>query len=233
MTDTVAYTPAQAVALMADRVRQLADSPPVDELLQRALELAIETVPGCEEAGISLVRKSQIETPASVGSLAAKCDRLQQELGDGPCIAALAEADLVRIDEMLGEERWPDFAARAAALGVHSLLAVRMATPRDRECALNLYATTPRAFDRDSELLATAYATHVGMLLATQDKEANLRAAIRSRESIGQAMGILMERHRITASEAFDLIVHASQHTNVKLREIAEELVQTGALPRG
>src|SRR5689334_17002574 len=66
MTDTVAYTPAQAVALMADRVRQLADSPPVDELLQRALELAVELVPGCEEAGISLVRKNQIETPASV-----------------------------------------------------------------------------------------------------------------------------------------------------------------------
>jgi hypothetical protein len=116
---------------------------------------------------------------------------------------------------------------------VHSLLAVRMATPRDRLAALNLYATVPGAFDRDSELLATAYATHVGMLLAAQDKEANLRAAIRSRESIGQAMGILMERHRITASQAFDLIVHASQNTNVKLRDIAEELVRTGALPQG
>jgi hypothetical protein len=231
MTDTMAYTPAQAVALMADRVRHLADHPPADELLQRALELAIETVPGCEEAGISVMVHRRIETPASVGALAAACDTLQEELGSGPCIDALAHADLVRVDDMTADDRWPGFAERAARLGVHSLLAVRMATPRDRLAALNLYATVPGAFDRDSELLATAYATHVGMLLAAQDKEANLRAAIRSRESIGQAMGILMERHRITASQAFDLIVHASQSTNIKLRDIAEELVRTGALP--
>jgi hypothetical protein len=177
------------------------------------------------------MRHRRIQTPASVGALAAACDTLQEELGTGPCIEALAEADTVRVDDMAVEDRWPDFAKRAARLGIGSLLAVRMATPRDRLAALNLYATVPGAFDRDSELLAAAYATHVGMLLAAQDKEANLRAAIRSRESIGQAMGILMERHRITASQAFDLIVHASQNTNVKLRDIAEELVQTGALP--
>jgi hypothetical protein len=231
MTDTVAFTPAQAVAMMADRVRQLADSPPMDELLQRALELAIDTVPGCEEAGVSMARKNRIETPASVGSLAAACDRLQEALGDGPCIETLVDADLVRIDDMASEDRWPDFARQAERLGICSLLAVRMATARDRVAALNLYATTPRAFDRESELLASAYATHVGMLLAMQEREANLRAAIRSRETIGQAMGILMERHRITASQAFDLIVHVSQSTNVKLREIADELVRTGALP--
>jgi hypothetical protein len=214
-------------------VRQLADSPPVDELLQRALELAIEMVPGCEEAGISMARKNRIETPASAGSLAAACDRLQEELGSGPCIEALADSDLVRIDDMTRDDRWPEFAAGAARLGVCSLLAVRMATARDRVAALNLYATTPGAFDRESDLLATAYATHVGMLLAMQEREANLRAAIRSRETIGQAMGILMERHRITAGQAFDLIVHVSQSTNVKLREVADELVRTGALPGG
>jgi hypothetical protein len=208
----------------------LAD-PPADETLERALEMAIATVPGCEEAGISLVRNGRVETPASVGSLAAACDRLQEDLGNGPCISALADAEAVRIDDMAGEDRWPQFAARAAELGVGSLLAVRLRTPRDHIGALNLYATAPQAFDRESELLATAYAIHVGIMLATQDKENNLRAAIRSREVIGQAMGILMERHRITASQAFDLIVHVSQNTNVKLRAIAEELVKTGALP--
>jgi AmiR/NasT family two-component response regulator len=71
----------------------------------------------------------------------------------------------------------------------------------------------------------------VSLALSALDRENNLRRALESREVIGQAMGILMERHRITASQAFDVMVHASQRTNVKLRVIADELVRTGTLP--
>ncbi len=94
-----------------------------------------------------------------------------------------------------------------------------------------MYSTEPDAFTAESEAMAVGYAAHVSLALSALDREANLRRAMKSREFIGQAMGILMERHRVTASQAFDVMVHASQRTNVKLRSIAEELVRTGSLP--
>ena len=180
---------------------------------------------------ISLQRGRRVETPASVGPLAAGCDRLQEQLGSGPCISALREADVVRIDDILLDERWPDFAEGAAQLGLRSMFACRLTTTRDVFGALNLYSTEPGAFNSESEALALGYATHVGLALSALDKENNLRKAMDTREVIGQAMGILIERHRITASQAFDLMVQVSQRTNVKLRAIAEELVRTGDLP--
>jgi AmiR/NasT family two-component response regulator len=94
-----------------------------------------------------------------------------------------------------------------------------------------MYATTANAFTAESEAMAVGYAAHVSLALSALDRESNLRRALESREVIGQAMGILMERHRITASQAFDVMVHASQRSNVKLRVIADELVRTGSLP--
>jgi AmiR/NasT family two-component response regulator len=111
------------------------------------------------------------------------------------------------------------------------MLACRLATQRDKLGALNLYSTEAGAFSAESEAMAIGYAAHVSLALSALDREANLRRALKSREIIGQAMGILMERHRITASQAFDVMVHASQRTNVKLRVIADELVRTGTLP--
>jgi GAF domain-containing protein len=209
----------EAVSMLADFAIGMADAPTLEDALQRALELAIDIVPGCQQAGISLQRGKRVETPASVGPLAAAC------------ITALRNADVVRIDDVLTDERWPDFAEGAAQLGLRSMFACRLTTTRDVLGALNLYSTSAGAFDSGSEQLALGYATHVGLALSGIDKERNLRKAMDSREVIGQAMGILMERHRITASQAFDLMVHVSQRSNVKLRAIAEELVQTGNLP--
>lgn len=224
---------AQAVAELAELARDLAGAAPLEEMLQRALEFAIEFVPGCEQAGISLVRNGKVvETTASVGALAEACDALEEELGQGPCVSAGIEAaPTVRIEDTRADKRWPRFAARAAELGVRSLLACQLATPRDRLGSLNLYSTRAHGFTPNSELIAAAYATHVGLALGALDKEDNLRAALQSREVIGQAMGILMERHRITATQAFDLMVLVSQRSHVKLREIADELTRTGTLP--
>lgn len=231
MVQSKSASPAEAVQMLAEFASDMADAPTLQDALQRALDLAIDIVPGCEQAGISLQRGKRVETPASVGPLASACDRLQEHLGRGPCITALREADTVRIDDVLSDNRWPDFAEGAAQLGLRSMFACRLATPRDVLGALNLYSTEPNAFGDESENLALGYATHVGLALSAIDKERNLRRAMESREVIGQAMGILMERHRVTASQAFDLMVHVSQRTNVKLRAIAERLVETGTLP--
>ncbi len=226
-------SPAQAAAELAELARALADAAPLQDILQRALEFAVEFVPGCEEAGVSLVRRGKtVETPVTTGTMATECDQLQEELGEGPCVSAgLDTESTLRIEDMDTELRWPHFAPRAAELGVRSMLACQLATPRDRLGSLNLYSTRAHAFAADSELIGAAYATHVGLALGALDKEQNLRAALQSRELIGQAMGILMERHHVTATQAFDLMVLVSQRSHVKLRDIAEELTRTGALP--
>jgi hypothetical protein len=223
----------EPAARLADLAAQLAAAPPTDVSLQAALECAIDVVPGCEQAGVSLrLKGAKLTTPASVGPLAAACDELQEQLREGPCITSLAEQTTVRVDDIAYEgQEWPRFAEAAARLGLRSLLACQLATARDRLGALNLYSTQPRAFGEQSEVLALAYATHVGVALAAAEREANLRTALASREAIGQAIGILIERHRFTATQAFDLMVHISQRRHVRLRDIAEELVMTGTLP--
>ena len=231
MVESDTRSAARAVLLVAELAAELADTPSLEDLLDRALELAVDVVPGCEQAGISLLQNRVVETPASVGELAAACDKLQERLGEGPCVTALLEDDVIRIDDMLTDTRWAQFAAGAARAGARSLLACRLATQRDKLGALNMYSTEPGAFSEESEAMAIGYAAHVSLALSALDREANLRQALKSREIIGQAMGILMERHRVTASQAFDVMVHASQRTNVKLRMIAEELVRTGSLP--
>jgi GAF domain-containing protein len=129
---------------------------------------------------------------------------------------------------MAREQRWPRFARRAAGLGVGSLLAVPLTTPRGTIGALNLYAARPGAFDDDDELTAVAYATHAAIALANAELESNLRTGLATREEIGRAVGILMERHRITASAAFDMLVVASQHSHRKLRDVAAWMNETG-----
>jgi GAF domain-containing protein len=231
MVESDTRSAATAVLMVAQLATDLADAPSLEELLERALGLAIDIVPGCEQAGISLLQDRVVDTPASVGDLAERCDKLQEQLGDGPCVTALLEADIIRIDDVLSEDRWPEFSAGAAKAGLRSMLACRLATQRDKLGALNMYSTEPDAFTAESEAMAIGYAAHVSLALSALDRETNLRRAMKSRELIGQAMGILMERHRLTASQAFDVMVHASQRTNVKLRSIAEELVRTGSLP--
>ena len=176
------------------------------------------------------VKGAELTTPASVGPLAAACDVLQEKLGEGPCITSLSEQTAVRVDDLPTDNRWPRFAAAAGELGLRSLLACQLATARDRLGALNLYSSQPHAFDEQSEILAGAYATHVGVALAAAEREANLRLALATRETIGQAIGILIERHKLTASQAFDLMVQVSQRSHVRLRELADDLVRTGTL---
>jgi GAF domain-containing protein len=233
MVEAGTLSAADAVRIVAELAAELAETPSLQDLLEQALSLAIDIVPGCEQAGISLLQDRVVETPASFGSLAASCDKLQEELGEGPCISALLEASILRIDDVRGDTRWPRFSVGAADAGLGSMLACRLATQRDKLGALNLYSTRPNAFTQESEAMAAGYAAHVSLALSALDRENNLRRALDSREVIGQAMGILMERHRITASQSFDIMVHASQRSNVKLRVIADELVRTGTLLSG
>lgn len=209
--------------------------PSREQVLQEATELAATTVAGAEYAGVTLLRRGkELESPAYTHPLVPQVDRAQSEAVEGPCLAAPRDADgarMTRIDDMAAERRWPRFAREAARLGIGSLLSCRLTYDRDVVGALNLLASEPRAFAEGSGKTLTVLATHVTLALSAAAAVENLSNAVASRQVIGEATGILMERYRVTSREGFAMLVKASQDLNVKLREIAVHVVSTGQNP--
>ena len=155
-------------------------------------------------------------------------DALQSEVGQGPCLDSVYEEQTVRVPDMRAEKRWPKFTARAAELGAASMLSFQLYVEGDNLGALNLYGRQRNGFTDESEQVGLLVASHAAVAFADAQKLSQVTAAIANRDLIGQAKGILMERHKLTADQAFRLLVRASQTTNRKLHEIADELTRTG-----
>jgi PAS domain S-box-containing protein len=222
----------QLLGELAEVAAVLADQSNAQEVLDQAVRSAKNAVPGADEASISLVDKDgALRTPSSTGELATECDRAQYELGEGPCLQAMWDGEVLQVDDLRTETRWPAWTVRAQQLGAGSLLACQLAAPRQVLGALNLYSSRPAAFDSAAAALVPVLAVQVGIALARVQNEANLQQAVQSRQLIGQAVGILMERHRFGPAAAFDLLVRASQSSHLKLREIAERVNETGEEP--
>ena len=193
---------------------------------------AVGAIEGAEEASISYVTgRERVEPRASTGDLPRQVDEAQTRLGEGPCLSSVGERTTVRVEDMRTEQRWPRFARAAAACGALSSLSVQLFVQGDNLGALNLYARRPHACGAGSEDVGLVFAAHAAVALSGAQQEQNLRAAMTSRDLIGQAKGILMERHRLTADQAFAVLVQASSTTNRKLADIAEELSATGTAP--
>ena len=163
-------------------------------------------------------------------------DQLQIESGEGPCLDAATQRTTFYADDLIDDPRWPTFGPPAVATGVRSVLAYSLSTARPS--ALNMYARLPAAFGATDRAQGQLFATLARLAIDSAEQRAsdkskagNLADALRTRELIGQAQGILMERERITADQAFDVLRRASQHMNIKLREVAETLVETGESP--
>jgi ANTAR domain/GAF domain len=228
----------------ASIARTLFSDPTVGGTLQQIVDFAVATVDGCDAAGISLLTGTDVSTPVFSDQIALDVDRVQYASGEGPCLDAIGLDTVVYAQDLVDDVRWPAFGPRAAALGMRSLLSFRLSGTRTLG-ALNLYAHLPRAYGVTDRTKGLIFATHAGIALgaaeALEDAQAaltseiirvdNLRGALASREVIGQAQGILIERERITPDQAFDVLRRASQHLNIKLREVASYVVQTGEVP--
>jgi len=208
----------------------------VNDTLQRIVDLAELAIEGCEAAGILFVDGDSITTAAASSALVVAVDQLQIDTGEGPCLDASTQWSAFYADDLIDDPRWPTFGPAAVAAGVRSVLAYSLST--DRPSALNMYARLPAAFGATDRAQGQLFATLARLAIETAEERAsdrskagNLTEALRTRELIGQAQGILMERERITADQAFDVLRRASQHMNIKLREVAETLVDTGESP--
>ncbi|WP_201787291.1 GAF and ANTAR domain-containing protein [Actinoplanes sp. TFC3] len=217
---------------MSDVARTLQSEDSLGDTLDAIADAALHTVPGAEYAGLTTVeRRREVSTPAATDDLVCQVDQAQYDTGQGPCLDAVYEKRTVRLADMSTETQWPDFTRRALKLGVRSMLSFQLYVQQDDLGALNLYSAKADAFDDESENVGLLLAAHAAIAMADARKEHQLSAAISARDLIGQAKGILMERHKITGDRAFHVLVRTSQKANIKLAEIARYLVDTGELP--
>ncbi len=214
------------------------DLPGVAAYLSSTTELAVRLLPGVTAASVTVMAAAQAQTPAFTGQLAFDLDQVQYELGDGPCLHAASTGSPVEIVDALADPRWPDYAGAAAARGARSSLSVPLSISGETTGALNLYGERAAAFAdeqvrRSAGSVGSSAAVGLTALLEVATAAAragNIESAMASRAVIEQAKGILMERRRVTADAAFELLKHASQVTNRKLRDVAEHLVVSGEL---
>lgn len=199
--------------------------------LVEIVRAAVELIPGCDEGSVSVVLgRRKVTSEAASGDLPRIVDRIQEELREGPCIDAAYLQATVRVSDMATETRWPAFCPRALAAGAAGMLSFQLYVEDDDLGALNLFSRVAGAFDDESEHVGRMFAAHAAIAYSAARKQSFLRDANDTRELIGQAQGILMERHKVTSDQAFALLVRVSQQQNTKLRDIAEQLVHSGAL---
>jgi transcriptional regulator with GAF, ATPase, and Fis domain len=223
---------------LAQRLTRVARSLQEQDSVERTLRVIVDTAPDfvkeAGHAGITALRDNRtLDSPAYTDELVLRLDRVQSEVGEGPCMTAAGRNEILRVDDLATDGRWPRFAARAAELGVGSMIACGLrADGYPRKAALNLHALRPGAFDRTTAHIASLYAEHASLALANAAAIESLRGAMGRRQLIGEATGILMERHRVGSRDAFTLLAGASQRLNVKLNMIAEHVVLSGQDPR-
>ncbi|WND40473.1 GAF and ANTAR domain-containing protein [Streptomyces sp. BB1-1-1] len=193
---------------------------------------ALTRTPAANGCGITISREDRFLTVASAGRTALDLDEKQYGLDDGPCLQALRTGEEVLVADMLGEQRWDSYPAHAVACGTRSSISLPIAAHTHTAGALNLYSAKPDGFaDADLAGLRLIAAQATGALALAQriadaqEFAGDLETAMRSRSVIDQAIGAIMAQQRCDAEQAFGILRSASQHRNVKLRDLCRDLV--------
>ena len=216
---------------LSELARSLEAEDDTEAMLNDLVAAAVAQIPGVDEGSISVVvARKDVSSQSPTSDLPRRVDALQTQTGEGPCLDAVYKEKTVRVPDMASETRWPNFARRAAEAGAGSMLSFQLWVEGDNLGALNLYAREPHSFSEESEQIGLLFVSHAAVAMAGAQKQDQMTAALATRDLIGQAKGILMERYKIDAQKAFSLLTRASQHRNIKLRDLAAELADTGRI---
>ncbi|TFV55891.1 ANTAR domain-containing protein [Mycobacterium sp. PS03-16] len=214
---------------IAELVREVNSDfiPDIDTALSRLTRSAVECVPGVAAAGITVTERGrQISTRAATQEYAVTLDNIQQRHGEGPCLSAARNHHTIRIEDLTKDQRWPHYRHDALIqTPVRALLSFEVFTSRQTMGALNLYAEESHALAEESEEVGLIFATHTAMAWSALLRDTQLRSALASRDIIGQAKGMLMERFGIDAVRAFELLTRLSQESNTKVIDIARKII--------
>jgi GAF domain-containing protein len=196
-------------------------------------QLAAETIPGTVGSGVTLVdEKGRKTSSGATDALVARADDLQYELDEGPCLSAWRSQSAFRINEMETETRWPRWAKAVTPLGLRSALTVPLIAGEMPSGAMKLYAREPEAYNERDERLLSMFAAQAAVLIANVQSLENaqrlsdqLKDALRSRDVIGMAKGVLIARDGVDENTAFAMLASTSQRESKKLRDVAETVV--------
>lgn len=213
---------------LAVLIRDVQNRSPTEaaKVLDELTVTAVEYVPGAEYAGITVTDgRGRIDTASAIGRFPGLLDVIQERHHEGPCLQAIRGHHTVRVDDLNTEARWPNYQRDALAqTPIRSVLSYALSANDHALGALNFYAEHPHAFDTESEHLGFIYATHAALAWGALRRDIQFRDALASRDIIGQAKGILMERHQINAEEAFNRLRRLSQESNTPVAELSRRI---------
>jgi GAF domain-containing protein len=218
----------ELAARMAELARAVAVPRRAEDIFQEVTTAAVELIPGVDTAGILLIKRGgKFESHAGTTDLPHELDELQNTLQEGPCMDAALDDLLVRTDDFRQEARWPAYSAAVQKLGVLSGLSFRLYNHERTAGALNLFGFEPTEWDAERQTIGTVLAAHAAAAVMANRHGEQLRSAVASRDRIGQAKGIIMERYDLDDVGAFDMMRRLSQETNTTLVEIARRVIGT------
>ncbi|WP_166354712.1 GAF and ANTAR domain-containing protein [Phytoactinopolyspora limicola] len=221
----------QDSAEFADAARQLATEPDFDHAAQRIAEYATEMT-SAEQGGVALLRSShRWEVAAATGAEAEQAGRIRSAMHEAPGFDPADDHDTCLVSNTSQDHRWPQWGSQMAELGFRSAVSACLYTSRRTIGTLDLYASSVGQLDEADAERARVLASHASVALDFLQEEIGLRRAVETRNIIGQAQGLLMERYGLDAHRAFDVLRRHSQDSNIKLREVAEQLISTRSLP--
>ncbi len=219
---------------MAQLARGFYHPTDLDETLRGVTAAAVELVEGADCADILIVTgRKQFRSLAATCELAEHLDDIQEQFGEGPCLDASAKCLVVRSDDLRKETRWPRFAKAAVEANVLSTLSFQLYLDQESMGALNMFSSEADAFDPLAEATAEVLAAHAAMAMSAARSQGQFASALATRDIIGQAKGMIMERFGIDAIAAFELLRRLSQDSNVPLADVAQGIVQAGPEQHG
>jgi GAF domain-containing protein len=225
---------ADIAASLAQSARVINSPQTIEETLDAIVRATLASVPGFDHVGISVIKRDgTIETAAATDQVVWELDDLQYRIDEGPCVSAMREAQVVAVPDIRHEQRWSRYVPEAVTrTGLRSQLAVHLYVNDKTLGGLNLYSTTSEEIDPGAIQAAELFATHAALALARARRESELNDAIATRQEIGMAIGLTMARYNLDSERAFQYLVRASSTSQIKIRDIARQIIQTANAER-
>jgi transcriptional regulator with GAF, ATPase, and Fis domain len=199
----------------------------IGDTLASVTASAVDLIDGIDYADVLVITDGDFRSVKPTTPMVIELDQLQQEAGEGPCLEAVVTDSIIRCPDLSSDERWPTFAAGAVQRGVYSMLSYQLYTTDNGGGALNLFGRRRQTFDTAAETVGAMLATQAALAIIASDRHTQFESALASRDLIGQAKGVLMERFSISAVDAFNMLRTLSQTGNEKLWHIAQRVVDS------
>ena len=199
----------------------------LEQTLSRITAAAVEVIPDVTMASITIRHMDdRLETFAPTHDVLLELDAKQYEYRQGPCYETATDETYVVSSDLAADRRWPDYSKVAVEAGVRAQAGLRLFDGTKFQGALNLYASEVGAFE-DLEPVGALFSHHAAVAIGYAQEVSDLRQAITTRQQIGQAVGVVMERYQLSEEKAFAFLARLSQDSNTKLRDVAREFTSS------